>query len=452
VLALALASPVVPVLATPLPPVVEAAVSTLPLGVGETVTAVADGTQLVGVTWTAGDPQVEVRWQTAQGWTPWEQAEPDDAVDDADRASTRPGTEPVWRPRGALAVGVRVAGQVQGAELVSVGDGEQRSGGVSFGLPEADAAVVHGDLGVVRTRPDWGADERMRRGAPSYAGAVRAVVVHHTAGGNDYAPQDVPARLRADYAYHVRSRGWSDLGYNLVVDRFGRIWEGRAGGLTRATVGTHAQGFNTGTLGVSVMGDYTRARPDDAVTAALARVAAHAARTWRFDPGGWTSLRSGGSPRYASGAVVALPPSTATATPVRTACPGSLYDVLQVVRDRARLLLAGPPVPLVITSVELGGVPVHAPSPLTVDARVSRAADWSVAVLDAAGRPVAVTTGRSAAPALRWDGMQPGVGGLRLPAPPGRYRWVVETGDGVHPPQRREGELEVSTPLVALPG
>ena len=66
--------------------------------------------------------------------------------------------------------------------------------------------------------------------------------------------------IRADYAYHVRGRGWSDLGYNLLVDRFGRVWEGRHGGLGRATIGAHAQGFNTGTLGVSMLGDATRTR------------------------------------------------------------------------------------------------------------------------------------------------------------------------------------------------
>jgi hypothetical protein len=59
---------------------------------------------------------------------------------------------------------------------------------------------------------------------------VRAVVLHHTASSNDYGPADVPALLRGFYAYHVRSRGWSDVGYNVLVDRFGTAWEGRAGG------------------------------------------------------------------------------------------------------------------------------------------------------------------------------------------------------------------------------
>jgi hypothetical protein len=462
VLALALASPVLPVFATPLPDVVEAAVRTVPLGLGETVQELAVGEQLVGVTWDAGAPSVQVRWRTADGWTAWEEAEPDQAVDEQERAGTRPGTEPVWRPRGADLVAVRVEGTARGLELVGVGDGDVRAGGVTFGLPTADAAVHLPLLGPVRNRADWGADERMRRGAPAYASTVSAVVVHHTAGGNDYGPADVPARLRADYAYHVRSRGWSDLGYNLVVDRFGRLWEGRAGGIGRAVVGTHAQGFNTGTLGVSVMGDYTRAPADAAVVDALARVAAFAGRTWRFDPAGWVNLRSGGSPRYGKGAVVPLPRVHGHRDTGRTACPGSLYDQMQVVRDKGRQLLVGPPPPPpppTLTALTITGAPVHAPEPLVVDARLSRDVPWAVVVHDAAGREVARTGGRSVAPYLRWDGLHGSAVGptgngpppVPLPAAPGRYRWTVEFGDGVHPAQRRSEEFEVSTPLVGLP-
>jgi hypothetical protein len=458
--ALALASPVVPVLASPQPAFVEAAVAAVPLGVGETVQQVADGVQLVGVTWDAAvtaPPQVEVRWRTPQGWTPWEPAEDDgDALDEQDRAGTRPGTEPVWRPQGADLVAVRIGGAVPGAELVTVGDGPVRSAGRSLGLPTASAAVEHGLLGTVHTRADWGADERMRKGRPSHAGAVRAVVVHHTAGGNDYRPQDVPARLRADYAYHVRSRGWADLGYNLVVDKWGRLWEGRAGGLGNAIVGTHAQGFNTGTLGVSVMGDYTKATAEPAVVHALARVAAHAGRTWRFDPAGWTRLRSGGSPRYADGTVVSLPTVHGHRDTGRTACPGQLYDLLQDVRDRARVLLAGPPA---VTSLEVGGTPLHAPAPMSVDARLSRPAWWAVVVHDPTGREVVRAEGLSAEPSLRWDGMQSsGVGTalvgappLPVPAAPGRYRWLLAVDDGVHDVQHRSEEFEVGTPVVRVP-
>jgi hypothetical protein len=443
VLALALALPALPVVATPLPAVVEPLVRAVPVGPGQTVQSLADGVQLVGVTWEAGAPQVAVRWQTPAGWTAWEPVEEDvESVDLEDRAATRLGTAPVFRPRDAVAVAVQVAGDARGAQLVQVGDGEVRGGGVSLRLPAARAAVQHGVLGTVHSRADWGADERLRRGAPAYAGRVEAVVVHHTAGSNDYRPEDVPRRIRADYAYHVQSRGWSDLGYNLVLDKWGRIWEGRAGGLGRATVGTHAQGFNTGTLGVTVLGDYTRATPGDALLTALARVAAYAAQTWRWDPGASVALRSGGSPRFPKGQVVTLPRVHGHKDTGRTACPGTLQDRLQVVRDRARVLLGGAPA---VTALSTAGSPVHAPAPFSLDARLSREAFWAVVLHDASGREVARTGGRSAAPALRWDGLSG-----PLPAPPGRYTWTLEVDDGLFPVLRRTGELRVGTPVVPV--
>jgi uncharacterized protein with LGFP repeats len=86
---------------------------------------------------------------------------------------------------------------------------------------------------VIRSRAEWGADESLRTEAPSYSRTLEAVTVHHTAGSNDYTEARCPAVLRGIYAFHVKSRGWSDIGYNVLVDRFGTAWEGRAGGLDR---------------------------------------------------------------------------------------------------------------------------------------------------------------------------------------------------------------------------
>ena len=452
VLALALVLPALPSGATPLPPVVESVVRTLPLGLGETVQALTDE-QLVGVTWDRGQPApaVQVRWRTPSGWTPWETPEDTtDVVDGPERATARPGTEPLWRPTGADAVAVRVDRAVAGLRLDRVGDGDVQGGGLSLGLPAAHAAVPVKGLGTVLTRADWGADERMRRGAPSYASTVRAVVVHHTAGGNDYRPEDVPARLRADYAYHVRSRGWADLGYNLVVDRFGRIWEGRAGGVERPVIGTHAAGFNTGTLGVSVMGDYTKVQPNGAVLDALARVSAFAARTYSFDVAGTVVLTSGGSPKYGKGQQVRLPRVHGHKDTGQTACPGSIQDQLPLVRARA-LQLTAPPVTIDLHRVY--GAPLTPPAPIVVRAWLSRPVDWTMTVHDAFGRPVAVQRGRSDQAVLRWNGLTTSVPtgaassvDVVAPALPGRYTWTVRADDGVHPAVTRSEPFEVRAP------
>ena len=95
----------------------------------------------------------------------------------------------------------------------------------------------------------------MRRAAPRYADAVRMVFVHHTDTPNGYAPGDVPAIIRSIYTYHVRSNGWNDIGYNFLVDAYGRVFEGRAGGIDRPVIGAHTEGFNTGSVGIAVIGN-----------------------------------------------------------------------------------------------------------------------------------------------------------------------------------------------------
>ena len=67
--------------------------------------------------------------------------------------------------------------------------------------------------------------------------------------------------MRSIYRYHAVSRGWGDIGYNVIVDKFGRRWEGRAGGLASTVVGAHAGGFNSGTFGVSMLGNYESVNP-----------------------------------------------------------------------------------------------------------------------------------------------------------------------------------------------
>ena len=57
--------------------------------------------------------------------------------------------------------------------------------------------------------------------------------VHHTASSSSYSAADVPSLIRGFYRFHVLSRGWFDIGYNYLVDRYGRIYEGRSGGITQ---------------------------------------------------------------------------------------------------------------------------------------------------------------------------------------------------------------------------
>src|SRR5581483_6979739 len=108
-------------------------------------------------------------------------------------------------------------------------------------------------------RVEWDANEAIRRAPPRYAKGVYFAVVHHTAGTNAYAPAASAAIVRGIELYHVRGNRWNDIGYNFLVDRYGQVFEGRAGGIDRNVIGAQAEGFNTGSVGVAVIGNYQSA-------------------------------------------------------------------------------------------------------------------------------------------------------------------------------------------------
>ncbi len=97
---------------------------------------------------------------------------------------------------------------------------------------------------------------------------VHAGFVHHTVNANDYTRAEVPGIIRSIYAYHTQSKGWSDVGYNFLVDRFGRIWEGRYGGIDRPVVGAHTLGYNDYSFAMSAIGNFDITQPPAAMVQA----------------------------------------------------------------------------------------------------------------------------------------------------------------------------------------
>ena len=144
-------------------------------------------------------------------------------------------------------------------------------------LEEPDR-VLRASSGVdIMWRHQWGADESIR-GEPRYADWVRHGVVHHTAGRNDYSWDEAPRIVNGIYQYHVNGNGWRDIGYNLLIDKFGRVYEGRYGGVDLPVIGAHAAGANTGTFGVALIGDFRWTDPPEAMRRALFEVLA-----WKFE-------------------------------------------------------------------------------------------------------------------------------------------------------------------------
>jgi hypothetical protein len=159
--------------------------------------------------------------------------------------------------------------------------------------------------------------------------------VHHTVSLNDYTPEEAPQIVLAICRYHRNSNGWNDIGYNALVDKYGTIYEGRAGGLDQAVIGAHAQGFNSQTAGIANIGDYTSvgASPE-----ALSATATYI--RWKLgvhgEPvsGPVTLTSAGGSAsRYPAGTQVTLERVIGHRDTGKTSCPGdALYDQLDEIR------------------------------------------------------------------------------------------------------------------------
>ena len=162
--------------------------------------------------------------------------EPRDAIDVRGAASGRPDADPV-PDRYGRRPGLR----------------SPRRAWSMARTPRPDRDIV--------ARAEWGADEKWRDGSPWFNRTIQQVHVHHTVNSNDYAEDDVPALLRGIYRYHTKNLGWSDIGYNFLVDRFGRIWTGRAGGAARPVRGAHTLGFNATSTGVAVIGNFEQVAP-----------------------------------------------------------------------------------------------------------------------------------------------------------------------------------------------
>ena len=246
--------------------------------------------QLVGVTWRAGSTPaataVQVRVHSEGSWTGWTDVghEEDEGPSPAQEPGARAGTAPLWTgDANGIAVRVTSASGAAPADLqvvtVDPGDepaGSLRSGSGATATPASGArsrppAFPHRPTVISRKR--WGADPRLTEhcSSPRYGRSARMVFVHHTVNSNNYRPREAPGIVRGIYAYHTQGQDWCDIGYNALVDRFGNVYEGRRGGLRKPVRGAHAGDYNTGTVGVSTIGNFDVARPTKKMRNALVR-------------------------------------------------------------------------------------------------------------------------------------------------------------------------------------
>jgi hypothetical protein len=263
-------------------------------------------------------------------------------------------------------------------------------------------------------RLSWGADESIRRGPPSYAADLRFAIVHHTAGRNDYSRSEAAAIVKAVQLYHVQGNGWNDIGYNFLVDRFGTVYEGRFGGAERNIVGAHAQGFNTGSVGVALLGTYGSTTPSRAAQDAIARLLAWRLDLAHVDPTSLLTYVSGGNERFPLGIPVLLSAVSGHRDTGFTECPG---DVLHARLGALSASARGIGLPKIFEAeaeAEVSG------SVIRFQARLSSLQSWAVAVTDSAGAEVARGTGTSDLVDWTWDSTA---------AARGSYGWSITAGN-----------------------
>lgn len=258
----------------------------------------------------------------------------------------------------------------------------------------------------VVSRAEWGADESIRKGSPGFA-RIRKLIVHHTVTAN--GDSNPAARIRAIYSQHVQSNGWDDIGYNFLIDHFGNVYEGRFArnydpgevptGESKTgfgVTGAHAANYNSGSVGVALLGTFNTTGPSAEAAAALTALLAWKADRHNIHPYGsdvYTNTSAGISRSF---------PNIAGHRDVgQTACPGAvLWDQLGAIRERVEdriHTLSGQSAPSSPAAVQMfppGGTRDLTPGAFGV---VSRTAGRVDVIFDAEGilfdRAIGVATG-----------------------------------------------------------
>ena len=304
--------------------------------------------EMVGLDWQgrrAG--AVDVRARRDGRWGPWQKVEGDpaegpdsDSVEGRGQRAQRTTAGPVWVGPGVHDLQVRVAeGQLDALRMHTIHTTEPAARGISTA-----AAATLPQPGIIG-RGAWGADESWRSfapgcdGTPTYADGVRYAVVHHTVSANNYSPAESAAIVRGIYFFHTHTNQWCDIGYNFLVDRYGQVFEGRAGGITSAVVGAHAGGFNTRSTGVALIGDYGSAGVPAATYNSLRSLLAWKLAYHGVEPGATITVIAGSfdGARYPPGTPVAVNTIIGHRDVDATSCPGNVgYALLGRLRADLR--------------------------------------------------------------------------------------------------------------------
>jgi hypothetical protein len=248
-------------------------------------------------------------------------------------------------------------------------------------LPTPGGAEAQADAGsrssaprpAIVTRTQWGANPSLINCFFGYSPGLKAAFVHHTASPNGYGPGESAAIVRGIYAYHTNVNKWCDIGYNFLVDRFGRIFEGRQGGVDQPVIPAAQRGFNYWATAVAGIGTFTSAAPSSAMVTSIERVVAWRLAQANRSPTGmvWMQSSGGKGVRYKKGQWAHMHEVSGHRNADFTACPGNaLYNRLPAIRTAAaRMIHHGPGTTIVYESDRNGSPQIWAERPDGSDLR-----------------------------------------------------------------------------------
>lgn len=337
---------------------------------------------MLAAKWT-GSGTVLFRIRRHGGWSSWQPA---------------PSDDPAWTGA-ADRVQFRMDGRVSHLRAYELWSRVTKT--ATRSLSEASSPPI-----VMRSQ--WEADEKIVRAKPLIAKTLKLAIVHHTVSTNTYTPAQSAAIVRGIELYHVQGNGWNDIGYNFLIDRYGTIYEGRAGGITQNVIGAHSEGFNTATVGISLIGNFQTATPTPAMQAALVKLLAWRLDVAHVDPLSTVAYTSGGNSKFKAGKVVTLRAISGHRDTYLTECPGNAaYALLPAIARRVAATglpkIYGPTVAGV-----LGG-------PIRFQARLSAASAWTVTVANVKGTTVAEGSGKGTLVDWTWS----------APATKASYTWSI---------------------------
>ncbi len=292
---------------------------------------------MFGLQWRAPRAaRIEARFAAAEGrWSPWV---PAGGVGHAPDGDAPPSTgEPLWA-RATRRIELRAPRPVEGVLVHALPATPARAdaaAGPTRALPRLAAGAGQP---VILARLNWAGRHSPPSTAPLY-GNVEMAFVHHTDSPNGYSAAEVPAMIRGIYVFHRFVNGWDDIGYNFVVDLYGRIWEARAGGIDQSVIGAHAGGFNTYSSGVAVLGNFQSTDVTSQTKRALAALIGWKLALHGAPSRGRLTVRATrgaiGHSAFAPGSRVTLPRIAGHRDADQTGCPGRvLYDDLPAMRTR----------------------------------------------------------------------------------------------------------------------